>query len=243
MASSEVEQMIADHPAANGLVVVLTNDYNDPSILRVKLNPLKECHEDGVEMKKTFSDNFRFACLWKKNSTAIEIIRVIAQMSRCEYPPCYKCLAVVFSGHGEENVLFGSDGKKISIEEELIGPLQPSELPNMRTTPKLFFIDACRGKMTMIPAVKSKGSPEGIEKGGYFIAYSTTLGYRSYTRGEKSKWMPMVAQRLRSSDQSVQDIVAEIASELREDMTDMMCPEYVGQCQPVYLHRLDNIGM
>lgn len=106
----------------------------------------------------------------------------------------------------------------------------------MGTTPKLFFIDACRGKMTMFPAVKSKGS--GIEKGGYFVAYSTTLGYRSYTHSHQSKWMPLVACCLRSSDQSVQDIVAEIAHELREDLTDMQCPEYIGQCQPVYLHRL-----
>ena len=173
------------------------------------------------------------------NCTAAQIIRIFEQMGRSEYPPSYKCLAVVFSGHGEENVLFGSDGKIVKIEEEVIGPLQPSELPTMRTVPKLFFIDACRGEMTMIPAVKSKGSPRaGFEKGGYFVAYSTTRGYRSYTCGEKSKWMPKIAHQLRSSDQSVQDIVAEIAKELRKDIKDMQCPEYMGSCQPVYLHQL-----
>lgn len=116
--SSEVEQCLADHPSANGLAVILTNDYKDPSILcgSTKFVPLEECHEDGDEMKKTFSDTFGFACLWKKNCTAIEIIRVIVQMGRCEYPSCYKCLVVVFSGHGKENVLFGNDGKDVDIE-------------------------------------------------------------------------------------------------------------------------------
>ena len=141
------------------------------------------------------------------------------------------------SGHGEEDYVLGRDGNPVSIESDMIGPLQPSELPTMRTVPKLFFIDACRGNLKMVPATKAKG--DGVEMGGYFIAYSTTKGYKSYTHGERSKWMPLVAQRLTlSSDKCVQEIIAEIAEEMRNDPHDMQCPDYTGSCQPVYLHQL-----
>lgn len=236
---SEVQQCIDDHPNANGLVLIFTNDYNEP-LSGCKLEALAECHKDGGEMKKTFCNVFGFACLWKQNCTAARTTRLLEHMGNCEYPPSYKCLAVVFSGHGEENVLLGCDGKHISVQEDVIGPLQPSELPQMRDIPKLFFIDACRGRRKMVPAVKSKGS--GVEKGGYLVAYSTTLGYRSYTYGEKSKWMPKVAHKLRSSNKSVQDIVAEVAKELRMDTNDMQSPEYVGSCEPVFLHQLIDNG-
>ena len=53
--------------------------------------------------------------------------------------------------------------------------------------------------------------------------------------------MPLVAQRLRSSasDKCVQEIVAEIAGEMRNDLQNMQCPVYEGYgCQPVYLRQL-----
>ena len=238
---SKMQRYIDENGAANGLAVIFTNNYEDPPAFNYKtgrkLSALEECHQDGNEMEKTFS-TFGFACLRKENYSAAEIRSAIIEMRDCVYPPIsnYKCLAVVFSGHGEESVVLGSDGKPVSIEDDLIGPLQPTELHEMRRVPKLFFIDACRGDLKMTPAVKSKGN--GPELGGYFVAYSTTMGYKAYTHGETSKWMPRVAERLRSLDESVQNIVAEITEEMRNDPHDMQCPEYTGSCQPVYLHRL-----
>ena len=249
---SEVQQCINEHPNANGLVVIFTNDYKDtiPSDSADKLEALEECHTDGLEMKKTFCDDFGFACLWKKNCTAAQTSRVMELMGRCVYLPSYKCLAVVFSGHGKANVLLGNDGNVISIEEEVIGPLQPGELPQMRKVPKLVFIDACRGEQEM-PAWKNKEprkremitrekkmGPRGVAKGGCFVAYATTLGYRTFTCGNRSRWLPRVAHKLKISDECVQEIVAEVCEELRMDTNDVQCPVYEGSCGPVYLHQL-----
>jgi len=45
--------------------------------------------------------------------------------------------------HGENGFVFGNDGEKVSIDDEIAGIL--GECPTLRNKPKLLFFQACRG--------------------------------------------------------------------------------------------------
>ena len=188
---------------------------------------MKECHEDGEEMRKTFEDTFKFACLWKKNLTALEITKLLECVGKCDYLPSYQCIAVAFSGHGGKGTLKGNDGKFVSVKEDFLGPLQPGEMPNMRKVPKLFFIDACQGDYKMVFA-KSKGEREDVEEGQYIAMYATMRGYKAYTH---TKWMQKIAKKLRDDNDSVPNIASKVAKEVtEEDPSPVQRPE----CRDTY---------
>lgn len=197
----------------NGLVLIVTNDYkgSPPDAEGKTLQPLMPCHKDGQAMEDTFKNLFEFACLWKPNCKAEQMTELIKQAAAYNYPPSYKYLVVVFSGHGKEGKLIAFDAKKVDVMTEVVEPLQPCKMTKKKIR-RLFFIDACRlGELAEEPAAKGKHE----EKGNYYLAFSTYKGTEAFTNpdGDGSRWMKTLAERLRDRKDSVQNIVSELSIE------------------------------
>ena len=174
-------------------------------------------------MMKTFKDTFKFACLRKKNRTSSAMKKLLADVGKCKYRS-YKCIAVVFSGHGGEGILKGNDGINVSVEEEWLGPLQMTDVP------KLFFINACRGSLEL----KSLGEGSKKNKINSLVMYATIEGHTVYV---DAKWMQKIAKKLRDENDSVQNIASDVIDEL-EDWKLQQWPEYKSSCRRVNLHKM-----
>jgi len=134
--------------------------------------------------------------------------------------------------------------------------LLPKRARQIGNIPKLFFIDACRGDRKLSEeaiVVPRHGSSSGkvqetLQKGGFddtlhippegnfLIAYSTMPHYQSYElKGEGGLWMTSLAEKLRTSSESIQDILSETNRDLMEMFQSpdfrqsMMQPEYISR--------------
>ena len=71
----------------------------------------------------------------------VEKLREFA--ARTEHATSDACIICLLS-HGEEGYMFGTDGKKIPLEEIFL-LFDNRHCPALLNKPKIFFIQACRG--------------------------------------------------------------------------------------------------
>ena len=71
----------------------------------------------------------------------VEKLREFA--ARTEHASSDACIICLLS-HGEEGFMFGTDGKKIPLEEIFL-LFDNRHCPALLNKPKIFFIQACRG--------------------------------------------------------------------------------------------------
>ena len=205
---------------ANGLAVIATNDYNYCPVRDYE--PLEGTYTDFVCMHDAFTNlNFAIYRVENKSSRLLAtIMRVVASFK--DYPTSYEKFAFIFSGHGsDDGALVMQDGEKLSIEQ-LIEQFQPRNAPQMVHWPKMFFIDACRGRIDMQSVnLSPKGGGKKLsglrvpEEGNMLVAYSTAPRCRAYDRQAKGGcWFPFLAKKLKEMDASVTDILTEVNQEV-----------------------------
>ena len=239
MAEAAVRE-IKVSPTSSGLAVIITNDY-----IGAKHTDLKGTYLDGQRMKEAF-EALNFDVCWKQNVNQNDIQRLWGEISSFSFESVrhYKCMAFVFSGHGEpeghDGKLIMQDDTKIDICADFIAPVLPGNAKMIGDIPKIFFIDACRGDEATgtvdIPIrngeATRKGSPSNeisrkgcyridLQKipaeGSFLVAYSTLPGCKSneYTGNFKgSLWLNFLAKRLQVSDASIEDILTDVNGEL-----------------------------
>ena len=216
-----------------GVAIIITNDYE-----KSKLGTLKGTPADGDKMTKAFGEFFKFDCLRAKNLSGQGMMELVKKCAKCPSLKEKKCIVFVFSGHGNEGVIFGEDKEDIPIEN-IIWQFDPKVIPELKDIPKLFFIDACRGSEDTPTAGKAKwsgkgtiqdasksgggGDPDnvGYLSGGYILGYATMPGYKSYLRSDKesgSVWMPLLADELqRDPERDVLHVLVYVNTRLREE--------------------------
>ena len=250
---SPVVETIRTNPSASGLAVIISNDYGTTPGLQV----LSGTTEDGKRMTSAFKF-LKFATLWRQNATGHELMQLLSELS-CyrNYPQSYKCIALVFSGHGlDANHLYMQDGSLITINN-VVEALLPKQAPQIGSIPKLFFIDACRGKRVLsneaVVVPQHGGTTEKVQetpqqgasdeiihvppKGNFLVAYSTMPDYQSYkVKGKGGVWMTSLAERLRTSSHSVQDILSEVNNDLMQKFQEAETRPFM--IQPEYISRL-----
>ena len=229
-------------------MLIVTNDYSDSSVEKLKKKPLPACHIDGEKMRKTFSEpDLNFALLpTKKNRPADEIKGLIQQVAKCNFPKSnsYKYFIFVYSGHGSaNNCILANDGGKVDIQHDIVDPLEPGNTsPAVGKIVKLFFFNFCRGGLEMnLPVPLGPG----IERGNYIIAYATMKEYVAYEDESGSKWIVPLAKRLREDrDKSVQHILSEMIEQVRNSpnfkYNQYQNPEFEATCGLVYLYPGDH---
>lgn len=223
-ALENVTQAFQETLNVKGFAVIITNDYGGKP---QGLSELKGIHKDGEAMCDAFK-KLNIATHWEENVNKTKLLDIVKHAieyfeSNPPNPEHFKCIAFVFSGHGAEgDVLFMQDGLEVSLDNVIRKPIV--EVQSTACIPKLFFIDACRGKNPLQPnyvaqAGTSKGGPVGSivtsKKGNYMLAYATIPNYQAFMSAEVegSTWLQALAKRLPDND-SVQNIVANVTKEL-----------------------------
>nr|CAR65326.1 caspase-like protease 2 [Suberites domuncula] len=251
---------IKSHPNARGLAIIVTNDYDSPE---QELTPLRGTVCDGTNMTRAFK-NLHFAVHAEHNigiHMLQQLIRETTQFDAYHKLKNHKCVAFVFSGHGNSNHrLYTQDGNLVCIMDDIIKPFQPTtECPSMGALPKLFFFDACRGKNNMKGVYVPSGSvgkegviepvlePRGVRvmkklvcpESNFLIAYSTMDSYRAWEKpGDGGVWLTKLSERIQSRGESIDDVLTNVNEKLADDLNvRMQQPEKLSTLNKVlYLH-------
>jgi len=213
-------QSIRRRQAANGLAIIIANES---SCIR-EHKRLEGAIKDLYAMKETF-ETLRFATLPIFNASKEQILSAVQAAANYKaYPPSYKRLAFVFSGHGDENYIYTHDGW-IKPLDQVVELLQPTEAPHLGNIPKLFFIDACRGSETDKGLIVPRGGTVRMPSfGNYILAHSTMPRMVSYeATDEGGLWMQTVSRQLRTKRKSVLDVLTEVNEELLEELRKRGC--------------------
>ena len=194
-----------------GLAVLVTCDYVE--------SPLKQEHLPGtrvdfVKMEETFRQlDYDVHTLKNKEATvnAVDDLMnsISSQLGHYGRDSCAcreKVIVFAFSGHGDKDEILLHDGTVSLFGDILKYFLGHNDY--VFKIPKLFFINACRGKDELKRAMARKDFLE--EEGNYCFDYSTIPNYVGY---EETKWMVKLAEMLIDpveGNDSLQNISAKV---------------------------------
>lgn len=230
-----VIQVIQENQTANGLAVIISNSYDDCRTLET----LSGTKTDGERMKCSFQ-MLNFSTYHQHNlpkGATMELLHHVVDHRR--FPSSYKRIVFVFSGHGgADHKLYTGDGETVKVSD-ILSAFLPERAPLNGSIPKLFFIDACRGKKAnagvMVPRSGKEIETLVIpEQGNFLVAYSTLPDYLSYEeRAKGGIWITVLAEKLCHRDASIHDILTEVNKEL---LNKYQKPSYAGfMQQPEFL--------
>jgi len=207
-----------------GLAVIVTNEYK-----KVPRGHLPGMKKDGRAMENAFG-SLGFATLWKPNISSEDMKALVKSVVKYfqdnpppkDYvvqdnpPPKNYVVAFVFSGHGGEgDLLIGEDNGDVHLISEIVKPL--AEEHAIGNIPKLFFVNACRGKNELKPVVMLKRSARELitAEGNYYVAYSTIPDHVAYGDPKSgSTWIQILAKNLQDRSEPVSVIVETTNGEL-----------------------------
>lgn len=219
-----------DLESHRGIAVLVASNYEqneDPE------QHLKEAVNDVQEMKKVFQKatfNYDVVSLLNNEANRDLILALMKQLS--DYLKNYvgevkeKTLVFAFAGHGNSGDMLCTDEGRVtgilSLEDVMEYFVDHACLQDI---PKLFFIDACRGRQVIIRA--DNPAPK-YKVGNFLIARSTILNFVSY---DINSWMRKLAKKI-SDDSS--KYLALILDELTDDVRNIAQgnarqPEYVSR--------------
>ncbi len=254
MSTQSVTTTIKQTPRARGLAIIVTNDYIGHKVLK----PLEGTYFDGKNMHEAFLE-LGFAIHWEHNINDQKFLKLIYEASNLDYPKFkkYKYIVFVFSGHGDlGDIVYLQDGSEVSIGEGIIKPFLPTSSPQIGKLQKLFFFDACRGKVESRPVAVPRGSQSrgkcddslkvdsrgGVsidrirvpEEGGFLVAYSTMSNCLAWEERKGGAWLQKLAKEIRINTSSIEDVLTKVNSDMVHDQ-----PERIQQ--PEKLSRLNEV--
>lgn len=220
---STVEAAIKDKPNATGLALIVSNDYH-----LTQMATLRGTSNDAQLMKESLLE-LNYAVVYKHNICRMDLLSLLDEAASASFPYNLKRLVFAFSGHGtKDNDMLMQDGEPVNMEF-VVSKFLPASKPHLSSIPKLFFIDACRGKkidtgVTVAKCNDSAAVPRGGKvlesvrfpsEGNFLVAYSTSSGYEAYEFSDRGGlWMTVLANKLVSEDKSIVDILTDVNQEL-----------------------------
>ncbi|XP_046568752.1 caspase-3-like [Haliotis rubra] len=151
--------------------------------------------QDGREVAERWEE-LGFDVRMYINQTKKQMQEVMTQASKDDHSDS-DCFVCVILSHGEEDKIYGTDGP-VEVTR-LLDPFKGHRCPTLTGKPKLFFIQACRGKATdfgadVTDAVNMVGGDEDDDgddteepvtyriptEADFLIAYSVVSGYYSW---------------------------------------------------------------
>ncbi|XP_070207343.1 caspase-8-like [Littorina saxatilis] len=134
-----------------------------------------------------------------------------------EHATADACIICLLS-HGEEGYMFGTDGKKIPLEE-IFMLFDNRHCPTLLNKPKIFFIQACRGGMldhgVKIVHDETDGGPQMPNNmvqhpsmSDMLICYPTLQGYYAWRNRERGSWYIEAVVRVFMKHAKCEDICA-----------------------------------
>ena len=190
-----------------GLAILVTCDYQDT---------LPQTKRDAAKMNKMFEQfEYDVHSLINKEATLSNIKDLVEQVTK--YLDTYngaaenrdgskKAIIFAFSGHGtHENQIKSNDWKLLRLHD-IVKPLVNPKLAIVDPIPKLFFIDACRGRV--------KDDMTGAIEGNYCIEFATLQNHDAGALHRESEWMPVLADRFMSDDDTYQSVIEKVRKQV-----------------------------
>ena len=195
-----------------GLAILVTCHYQDT---------LPQTEEDAEEIKRMFTQfDYDIHQLPSEQVTSSNVEQLVQQVEN--YLSSYngsainrdgnkKAIIFAFSGHGAENQIQTNNGELFPLQD-IVRPLVNPQFVQAHPIPKLFFIDACRGR-----SLRVDDSSLRAIKGNYCIEYATIEGQSAAALGPQSAWMPVLANKFRRQDKPYQSVMAEVKVQVAEE--------------------------
>ena len=170
---------------SKGLGIIFTNESFDitPEWKR------EGAKQDEINFKEIYQ-MMGLECRPFFDLTTDQIIQTLEEIVREDGLAQYPMLCVGFSTHGGHgDVLYGKDGKKFFLYNQVVSLFKPDKCPNLSGRPKVFLVQACRGEFRGDMRTDSIEAhiPHTLES-DFLIAHSVVSGYQAYRHINTGSW-------------------------------------------------------
>ena len=171
-------------PHGKAIIIVNENFHSNPANPTLHLPRREGAQRDLQHFKATF-EFLGYEVVWYLDITANEMYSAIDKVA-IENHNAHDSLVCCVSSHGDENVMYGSDGIGVK-RSEFLEPLKQTE--SLTGKPKMFFIQACRTRAESTTEASSKQPlfPASLDA-DIFIANATTANNPSYRSLVHGSW-------------------------------------------------------
>ena len=186
------------------------------------------------------------------NKTEAKMRKAIYEYATHDYTS-YGCLIIFIMSHGDKSKIISSDSKEIDLSE-FITPLKRNH--TLKSKPKVFFIQACRGnnKMKVNDDGPISKSSSNIVHSRYYdhenrlpketdflFAYSTLEDYLSYRDPDDGSWyIQMLCKAIREEESKEISHILKYAHQLISQMV-AKCDTIEVKMTPTYEDRLTKL--
>ena len=231
-------EAMKDTPISNGLAILIgcTNSKHERHE-----KPLGGVVRDLATLQLTFSKKLLFTTLCLNDPTVEHVKAVVKCTSELGENTGgnailllekWRRIVVTFSGYGDKKYLYTRDGC-MCLCDDIVKPLQSMKASKLAELPKLFFIDASRGREIdegvhvpdlswfphgpPVPPVPRVGDRVSSN---CFIAFSTFLGMQAFEDSHKGGfWTQTLAKELtnlENIDMTIQDVMTRVNIKMNE---------------------------
>ncbi|CAH1795557.1 unnamed protein product [Owenia fusiformis] len=180
------------HPR-RGMAVIINNRSFQSS------TGMNERNGTDVDASNIFQrlNDLGFEVIIKTNQTTRQMVDLMSKAGKMNHSDA-DCFACVILSHGEEGVVYGTDG--VVPIEKLTEPFKGNKCESLRGKPKMFFIQACRGQKFDEGVETTDDDGEGLDEtdantvhripaeADFLMAYSVVPGYFSWRNSTRGSW-------------------------------------------------------
>ncbi|XP_049589953.1 caspase-3-like [Syngnathus scovelli] len=170
-----------------GICLIINNKNFDKS---TRMSTRNGTDVDAAFAMKTFKE-LGYTIKVATDQTVKQMMSLMLSVSQEDHSRNASFVCVLLS-HGEEGVIFGTDG--FEMLENLTKPFKGHRCKTLVGKPKLFFIQACRGSELdggtglQTDSVEEQTSERIPVEADFLYAYSTAPGYYSWRNTQNGSW-------------------------------------------------------
>ncbi|XP_071115293.1 caspase-10-like [Haliotis cracherodii] len=187
------EEYVVRQGSGRGICLIINNiEFSTP---RFRTRSGSEVDED--KLYTTFT-RLGFLVVKERDLTSDGIRARILEFSKHTDHSGYDAFICCLLTHGNNNVLYGTDGASLPLSE-ITSEFTARQCPSLAGKPKIFFVQADRGKARMLglKLPRKMSEAEGgdgeeaqivADEADFLIGYCTPPGYASYRHRSQGSW-------------------------------------------------------
>ncbi|XP_070692673.1 caspase-3-like [Pempheris klunzingeri] len=175
-----------DYPSLGTCLIINNKNFHRSTNMTVR----NGTDVDAAAAMKTFSD-LGYKMVFANDQTVDQMKQLMLRVSKEDHSDSASFACVLLS-HGDEGVIFGTDG--FEKFENLTRCFKGDNCKSLVGKPKLFFIQACRGSDLdsgtglETDSVEEQRSDRIPVEADFLYAYSTAPGYYSWRNTNNGSW-------------------------------------------------------
>nr|ABG48761.1 caspase-8 [Haemaphysalis longicornis] len=126
--------------------------------------PKRHGSEVDVRRMEDLFEALFFRVQTHRDLSADDMKSVLSDAAKEDKQKNAECLVVILMSHGENDGIYGTDGKWLNLKQEVYTQFNDSNCPSLQGKPKLFFVQACRGREDDFRTDGMRGAPNSSHK-------------------------------------------------------------------------------